>query len=207
MDQDKAKSKAGGKPSNQVASEAKERTVTKAGGWVQLSSEQVYDNPWIRVHHQTVKTPSGSDGIYGVVHFKGHAVGVVPIDDHGHTWLVRQSRYTLDSFTWEIPEGGAASGEDTLACAKRELEEEVGLKAQNWRELLNLHTSNSVTDERAVIYVATNLSVGEQALDETEDIEVSRIPLKDAIQMVLDGEITDAMSVAALLRLRVDGVA
>ena len=182
------------------------KPLIKVGGWQQLSTELVYENPWISVHHQTVKTPSGADGIYGLVHFKGHAVGVVPVDDQGYTWLVKQSRYTLDAFTWEIPEGGAAPGEATLACAKRELEEEVGLKAACWRELMRLHTSNSVTDERAVIYVATGLSPGQQNLDASEDIERKRVPLAEAIQMVLDGKITDAMSVAALLRLRVEGL-
>ena len=175
--------------------------IEKIGGWVQLTSNCVYENPWISVHHQTVTRPNGSDGIYGLVHFKGHAVGIVPIDEHGNTWLVRQSRYTLDQFTWEIPEGGAAAGEPTLECAKRELEEEVGLKAERWQELMRLHTSNSVTDERAVVYIAEGLSEGEQSLDPTEDIEVKKLPLKDAVEMVLNGDITDAISVAALLKV------
>lgn len=179
-----------------------ETPKTKVGGWVQLSSECVYENPWISVHHQTVKTPSGADGIYGVVHFKGRAVGIVPIDEEGNTWLVRQSRYALNEFTWEIPEGGAALGESTLACAKRELEEEVGLRANHWEEIMQLHLSNSVTDEKAVVYVARDLWAGIQALEDTEDIEVKKLPLEEAIEMVLRGEITDAISVAALLRLR-----
>src|SRR5690606_2752275 len=126
--------------------------LQKVGGWQRLSSELVYENPWIQVFHQDVLTPSGSEGIYGLVHVRGTAVGVVPLDEDHNTWLVRQSRYTLDHHTWEIPEGGAAAGEDPLICAARELEEEVGLKAENFRELLRLHTSNSITDESAVIY-------------------------------------------------------
>ncbi len=177
--------------------------IQKVGGWQQLSSDCVYENPWISVHHQTVKTPSGAEGIYGLVHFKGHAVGIVPIDAEGYTWLVKQSRYTLDQFTWEIPEGGAASGEDTLACAKRELEEEAGVTAGQWQELMRLHTSNSVTDERAVVYLAWDTQAGKQHFDASEDIEVKRLPLEAAIEMALCGEITDAISVAALLKVKV----
>ena len=175
---------------------------SRVGGWVTRSREQVYDNPWIRVNHEQVTTPSGTEGIYGVVHFKSLAVGVVPIDDEGYTWLVRQSRYTLNEFTWEIPEGGAPLDEAPLAAAQRELREETGLSATRWTELMQLHTSNSVTDERSVIFVAEGLTPGEQALEATEDIEVMRLPLTAAVQMALDGEITDAMSVAALLRVQ-----
>lgn len=180
-------------------SESKEQK--RAGGWVRLTSETVYENPWIKVCHEEVKTPSGSDGIYGVVHFKGTAVGVVPIDEEGNTWLVRQSRYTLNDYTWEIPEGGAGENEPTLACAQRELLEEVGLHASSWTELMRVHTSNSVTDEVGVVYVAEGLSPGTQKLDASEDIEVAKVPLKQAVDMALSGEITDAISVAALFRL------
>jgi len=175
----------------------------RVGGWVQRSKEVVYDNPWIQVSHETVTAPSGSEGIYGVVHFKSIAVGVVPLDSEGCTWLVKQSRYTLNQATWEIPEGGAPLDEAPLRAAKRELEEETGLQANQWTELMQLHTSNSVTDEGAVIFLARDLSYGKQALEPTEDIEVRRVPLKEAVQMVLDGEITDALSVAALLRVDV----
>lgn len=180
------------------------RPEIKIGGWQRLSSRVAYENPWIKVYHEEVKTPTGSDGIYGLVHFKGTAVGVVPVDDEGNTWLVRQSRYTLNEFTWEIPEGGAKEGESTLACAQRELAEEAGLQAKEWQELLRVHTSNSVTDEAGVLYLARGLSPCEQNLDPSEDIEVRKLPLRDAVQMVLRGEITDALSVVALLRLAVD---
>lgn len=175
--------------------------VHLVGGWVREVSECVYQNPWIQVFHEQVKRPDGSPGIYGRVHFRGTAVGVVPLDDEGNTWLVKQSRYTLNQYTWEIPEGGAQQGEDPQLCAARELEEEVGLKAQRLREIMRLHTSNSVTDEAAVVYVAEGLSPGTQNLDASEDIEVKKLPLQEAVQMVLRGEITDAISVAALLFL------
>lgn len=176
----------------------------KVGGWQRISSRVAYENPWIRVSHEQVKTPGGTDGIYGLVHFKGTAVGVVPVDDEGNTWLVRQSRYTLNQFTWEIPEGGAQENEATLICAKRELAEEAGLQAREWEELMRIHTSNSVTDEAGVLYLARGLSSCEQNLDPSEDIELRKLPLADAVKMVLSGEITDALSVAALLRLAVD---
>lgn len=169
------------------------------GGWKRMTSSLVYENPWIQLFHEEVKTPGNTDGIYGRVHFRGVAVGVVPIDAEGNTWLVRQSRYTLGHYTWEIPEGGAGEGEETLACAKRELEEEVGLTAETWRKIIDLHTSNSVTDERGEVFVAEGLSAGSQNLESTEDIEVLKLPLKNAVEMVLNGEITDAMSISALL--------
>ena len=141
-----------------------------------------------------------TDGIYGVVHFKSRAVGILPIDDNGYTWLVKQSRYTLNEYTWEIPEGGALLDETPLMAAQRELREETGLSANSWEPWLRLHLSNSVTDEEAIVYLATELSSGEMQLDTTEDIEVSHLPLQQAIDMVVSGEITDAISVAALLK-------
>ena len=173
----------------------------KVGGWQKLNEETVYENPWIKVSHENVITPGNTEGIYGVVHFKNLAVGVVPIDDQGNTWLVKQSRYTLNEYSWEIPEGGSPEGESALASAKRELEEEVGLKAAEWVELMTIHQSNSVSDEKGIIFVAKRLSPGVQCLEVTEDIEVKKLPLIQAIEMVYKGEITDAMSVAALLRL------
>lgn len=173
------------------------------GGWHTQSEQPMYENPWIAVSHHQVLTPAGTAGIYGVVHFKNNAIGIVPIDDDGHTWLVRQSRYTLNEYTWEIPEGGCPAHEDPLQAAKRELEEEVGLIAQDWQPLLHLHLSNSVTDEIAYVFTAKGLSLGQQALEATEDITLKRLPLQEAIAMVLRGEITDAISVAALLKLAV----
>lgn len=175
--------------------------IRKIGGWLEKSRRIVYENNWIRVSHSEVVTPGGSDGIYGVVHFKSTAVGVVPVDDEGYTWLVRQSRYPLQEYTWEIPEGGAPRGEDPLAAGKRELLEEVGLTAADWQPLLRMHLSNSVCDEAAIVYLAQGLSLGATAHEDTEDIEILRLPLMDAVAMVLQGEITDAISVAALLKL------
>ncbi|WP_188151853.1 NUDIX domain-containing protein [Teredinibacter waterburyi] len=179
-------------------------TIQKVGGWKLRHSKDVYENAWIKVSHQEVITPAGTDGIYGLVHFKNRAVGVIPIDSDGNTWLVRQSRYALDEFTWEIPEGGAPLNEDLLVAAQRELEEETGLIADHWRELTTIHHSNSVSDEIGVVFVASGLSEGTQQLEETEDITLRKLPLAEAVEMVLAGEITDSMSVAGLLRLALE---
>lgn len=176
----------------------------KIGGWKTKTSTLVYENPWISVSHDEVLTPTNSDGIYGVVHFKNTAIGVVPIDDDGNTWLVKQSRYTLNQYTWEIPEGGCPDGELPLNAAKRELEEEVGLQANDWQQLMTMYLSNSVTDEFCVVFIAKNLFSGKQALEATEDIECKKVSLTEAIEMVRRGEITDAISVAALLRVALD---
>lgn len=176
----------------------------KIGGWKVKSSRVAYENPWIKISHDEVITPKGTDGIYGTVHFKNIAIGVIPIDDEGNTWLVKQSRYTLNQYTWEIPEGGCPYGEEPVNAARRELEEEVGLKATEVTELMRMHLSNSVSDELAIIFIAKGLSAGQQALESTEDIEYQKLPLKNAIDMVLTGEITDSISVAALLKIALE---
>lgn len=177
---------------------------TRIGPWQRLSSRVIYENAWIRLYHEDVLTPTGTEGIYGRIHFKSHAVGIIPIDGEGNTWLVKQTRYTLDCETWEIPEGGSPTGEDILETAKRELEEECGLVAARWEKLIDIHTSNSVTDEMATIFVARELSHGLQQLEPTEDIQVKKLPLREAIAMVTSGEITDSLSVAGLLRLGIE---
>jgi len=169
--------------------------------WQLKSKTMVYENPWIEVSHHNVLTPTGTAGIYGVVSFKNHAVGILPIDTQGGTWLVRQSRYPHDCYTWEIPEGGAPKGESLLTAAKRELKEETGLHAEQWQLWLELQTSNSVTDELATIYLAQDLMQGDTALEATEDITIKYLPIKEAVAMVYRSEIVDAMSVAALLKV------
>lgn len=177
------------------------------GPWRRLSSDRVYDNRWISVRHEKVVTPAGSNGIYGVVHFKHRAVGIIPIDTENHTWLVRQYRYTLQQDLWEIPMGGGALHEDALITAQRELAEETGLRASEWQELMRLYISKSVTDEEGVVFLARGISAGAAALEATEaDLEWLRLPLSDAIDWALDGRITDVISCAALLKVRVMGL-
>ncbi len=182
---------------------AEKDVAKKVGGWKQKTREVVYDNPWIQVSHQEVERPNGTEGIYGVVHFKSRAIGVVAVDENNNTWLVKQSRYPNNETTIEIPEGGGPLNEDPLEAAKRELLEETGIVASNWELLMELRTSNSVTDEIAYIYTARGLVHGEQQLEDTEDIEVLKVPLEQAIEMAMNGEIVDAMSVAALLKISV----
>lgn len=174
--------------------------------WKKLDSKLVYDNPWITVIEDTVINPSGGEGIYGKVHFKNIAVGIIPIDEEGNTWLVGQYRYTLDQYSWEIPEGGCPAGEDILDAAKRELKEETGLTAVNWNKIMEIHTSNSVSDELGYVFLATGLTVGETSFEDTEDLKIRKLPFKELVQMVLDGEITDSISVAAILKLNQIGI-
>ena len=167
--------------------------------WKKLSSKVIYDNPWMTVVEDRVINPSGGQNDYGHIRFKTRAVAIIPIDDAGNTWLVGQDRYTLGEYSWEVPMGGAPKGEDALAAAKRELKEETGLEAEHWTEILRLHTSNSITDEEGFAYVAKGLQQGETAFEETENIEVRKLPLTEAVAMAQNGDITDAISVAALL--------
>lgn len=169
--------------------------------WTTKSRQTTYDNPWIKIEHHEVINPSGGAGIYGLVHFKNWAIGVVPVDEEGYTYLVGQWRYPLAAYHWEIPEGGCPIGQDPLLAAQRELKEETGLVAQNWKQLLDFHLSNSVTDEYGLAYLATGLRQEEAAPEPTEDLLVKRLPLKEAIGLVMAGEITDALSVLALQRI------
>lgn len=169
--------------------------------WTTHEIDIVYDNPWIQVTHRTVTTPSGTAGIYGVVHFKNRAMAIVPIDEHDHTWLVGQYRYSIDRYSWEVPEGGGLLDEDPESAARRELREECGLEAERLELIATAELSNSVTDEHAGIYVATGLTATDTDPDDTEDLTLRRVPVDEAIRMVDTGEITDALSQIALLHV------
>ena len=167
--------------------------------WTVLSTRKIYDNNWISVREDAVVQPGGARGIYGVVHFKNIAVGVLALDDD-FVYLVGQYRYPLERYSWEIPEGGCAEGEDPLHAAQRELEEETGLRAENWRKLGEAHLSNSVSDELAIWYVATGLTQGKHRPEATEQLQVRRVPFKDALRMALSGEISDSISQLAIMQ-------
>jgi 8-oxo-dGTP pyrophosphatase MutT (NUDIX family) len=176
--------------------------------WQTLSEDLKYDNRWISVTEYQVINPGGGRGIYGKVHFKNKAIGIIPLDHELNTWLVGQFRYALNEYSWEIPEGGGPMNEIPLECAKRELKEETGFTAKRWSQIIRLHTSNSVTDEEGFVFLAEDLTQGERELEETEaDLKIWKLPLKDAIQMVIEGGITDSMSVMGLLMVgRMKGI-
>lgn len=177
--------------------------TSESNPWTTLSTREVYVNPWIRVREDAVLNPSGGPGIYGVVEYKNRAVGVVPLDADGYTWLVGQWRYCHDSYEWEIPEGGCPQGEEPAECARRELLEETGIHAAVIEPLLSgIQLSNSTTNEVCDLFVARDLSFGEAMPEETEKLRVLKLPLHEAVQMALDGRIKDSPSVLALLRLQ-----
>jgi len=169
--------------------------------WKRLSSQVVYDNPWITVFDEQVINPAGGENQYGRVHFKSKAIAIVPIDEEGNTWLVGQDRYTTGKYSWEVPMGGSDHGEEPAVAAQRELKEETGLTAGALEPIMRLHTSNSITDEEGFVFVATKLREGEPEFDEMEVLKIRKLPLIDAVDMVRRGEITDAISIAALLRI------
>jgi len=169
--------------------------------WQKLNRKQIYDNPWITVFEDDVITPGGSKGIYGTVKFKNYAIGIIPIDEDGNTWLVGQYRYPLDIYSWEIPMGGGPLDVPVLESAKRELKEETGLEAKEWEEIMTIHTSNAVCNEEGYVFIAKGLTEGEMEPEESEDLKVWKLPLKQAIQMAYEGKITDSLSLASLLKV------
>ncbi|HEX4001922.1 MAG TPA: NUDIX hydrolase [Candidatus Acidoferrales bacterium] len=169
--------------------------------WRVSSRATVYDNPWIRVDHHEVVNPAGKPGIYGVVHFKNHAIGVVPIDQDGNVILVGQYRFPLGAYSWEIPEGGGPAGVSILESAQRELREECGVTAKHWIEIVGMDLSNSVSDERGTAFLAWDLSDGAAEPEESEQLQVTRVPFREALARVKRGEIRDSLSVTAILRV------
>ena len=169
--------------------------------WKTHSSKEIYTNPWITLTEHNVTNPGGGESLYGKVHYKNLALGIIPLDDEMNTWLVGQYRYTIDEYSWEIPMGGGPLGIEKLESAKRELKEETGLIAQKWTEITKIHTSNSVTDEVGYAFLAEELTEGETEFEETEQLEIWKLPFSQAIQLCDDGKITDSLSVAAIYRL------
>lgn len=170
--------------------------------WKIIAEKAVYDNPWINVTEYQVINPSGNPGIYGKIHYKNIAIGVLPLDDELNTYLVGQYRFALGQYSWEMPEGGGPVGTDPLESAKRELLEETGLKARSWTEIQRLHLSNSVSDELSILYLARNLEQFEAEPEDTEQLIVHKLPFSEVYEMVYSGAITDSLTVAAVLKVQ-----
>lgn len=170
--------------------------------WKITSEKAIYDNKWIGLTEYQVMNPSGNPGIYGKVHFKNLAIGVIPLDADLNTYIVGQYRFALDQYSWEIPEGGGPLDADALESAKRELLEETGLKATEWTEIQRMHLSNSVSDELCIIYLARGLEQFEAEPEDTEQLIVHRVPFEDVYNMVCDGKITDSVTVASIFKVK-----
>ncbi|MBS1950216.1 MAG: ADP-ribose pyrophosphatase [Cytophagales bacterium] len=169
--------------------------------WTTLSREDIYENPWIKLEEHQVTNPSGKNGIYGKVHFKNIAIGIIALDEKNNTWLVGQHRYVLNEWSWEIPEGGGPQGKTPLESAQRELLEETGLKAKHWKELLKTHLSNSVSDEVGYVFLAQGLTHSAPQREDTEaDMKLWKLPFAEALQLVMDNKITDSLSVMGILK-------
>lgn len=169
--------------------------------WKTLSTKVEFENPWFRVTTHDTIAPDGHRPTYGKISFKNKAVAVIPLDAEDHTWLVGQWRFPLGEYSWEIPMGGSPAGVELLESARRELKEETGLTAGRFTRILMLHTSNSVTDEEGFVFLAEDLTPGEPEFDETEQLDIRRLPFREALAMVMDGRITDGISVAGILKL------
>ena len=170
--------------------------------WVRGAARPIYDNPWISVTEFAATAPTGHPATYGLVSYRSVAVAILPLFDDGTTILVGQHRFPAGDYSWEIPEGGAPLDRDPLESAQRELAEETGLQAAEWREILQAQLSNSVSDERAIGYLATGLSVakGGYHADDTEDLARVRVPFHEALDAAVAGDLKDVLTVAMLLK-------
>ena len=171
--------------------------------WKKITSEVKYENHWIKIVEDKVKNPAGNDGIYGVVHFKTNAIAIIPLDESNNTWIVGQYRYPLNSYEWEVPEGGCPLGTSPVDTAKRELIEEVGLQAEHMELILEMQLSNSTTDETSYTYIARGLTYIGEHPEEEEQLMIKKLPFEEVYQMVMRGEIRDALSVASILKAKI----
>lgn len=171
--------------------------------WKTLSSVEIYNNNWISLTEHQVINPNGGEGIYGEVHFKNYAIGVLPLDENHYTWIVGQYRFPIKAYSWEIIEGGGKLSVDPIESAKRELAEESGIIANKFTEIQRMHLSNSVSDELAIIYLAQDLQIGKSSPEETEDLVIRKLHFNEAYQMVMNGTITDSISVSAILKVKI----
>ena len=169
--------------------------------WQILSNAKKYESPWIKINEYDVIHPSGKNGIYGVVDFKNYAIGILPLDKDLNTWIVGQYRFPLNKYSWEIPEGGGPKNIDILDSAKRELVEECGIIAKDWRKIYHFNTSNSCTNEHAYIFLATDLTFTQSSPEDSEQLQVKKIPFSVLYEMVLANEITDSLTIIAVFKV------
>jgi ADP-ribose pyrophosphatase len=177
--------------------------VSQENPWRTLSNDFIYESDWVRVTKHDVINPAGNKGLYSVVHFKNIAIGVLPLDEQYNTWIVGQFRYPINKYSWEIVEGGGQLDTDPESSAARELFEETGIKASKYTPLLKMELSNSCTDEQAIVFIAQGLTFHESEPEETEQLQVRKVPFSVVFEMVINGEITDAISVAAIYKAKI----
>lgn len=177
--------------------------IDEGNPWQTKEANTVYDNPWMNVREDKVIDPAGNHTIYGVVSAKRLAIGVLPLDEEYNTWLIGQWRYPLKRYSWEIVEGGGEFGVDPMESGARELKEEAGIVASEWIPITTIHTSNCIADETAHLFAVKGLTIGESEPDDNEQLQVAKVPFMEAYSMVLDGRITDSMSVVTILRAKI----
>ena len=170
-------------------------------GWRVRGRVHLHDNPWFALDEFDAVAPTGQPARYYLQSYKNIAVGVLPLHDDGTLTLVGQWRFPFDAYSWELPEGGAPKGEAPIEGARRELREEAGLAAADWRLILTMQLSNASSDEIAYGYLATGLTAVEREPDATEQLAVERVPFREALKAAASGRIQDAITVAMLLRL------
>ena len=170
--------------------------------WKTLDSEKVYESAWIAVNKHNVLNPANNTAIYSTIHFKNKAIGVIPLDENYNTWIVGQYRYPTNNYSWEIPEGGGNLNIPYIDSAARELLEETGLKAEKYTEIMRMHLSNSASDEEAIVFVAQNLSYHNAEPEETEVLQIKKLPFNELYIMVNEGKITDAITIAAVYKTK-----
>jgi len=172
----------------------------KRGPWTVFDKEIRFETPWLRIDDYNALRPDGAPTRYGVVHFKNTALGVLPLFENGDTLLVGQHRFPADRYSWELPEGGGDPRQDPVAEARRELEEETGYYATEFQEYLRMDMSNSVTDEIAIGYIATNLVPGRTNPDPSEVLETRRIAFKDLLNECVSGQIFDSLTLVMVFK-------
>jgi ADP-ribose pyrophosphatase len=186
---------------NEIHFFKKAMTETK-NPWKTLKSDLVYESAWISINKHEVINPAGNPGIYSTVNFKNIAIGILPLDEDLNTWIVGQYRYPINKYSWEIPEGGGQLDIEPIESAIRELSEETGISAKKWTKIQEMHLSNSVTDELAILYIAQDLTFGEPHPEETEDLQVKKLHFNDLYDLVCSGEITDSLTVSIVLKTK-----